>query len=272
MSSFAAIKLDMKAQFVDTWLMETAKKRATDPGSVANTVRRQIETGGERTWRFSDFQGLPFMAVAQSLSRLTRQGHIQRLGKGLYYRPRPTAFGPSKPNPAKLRTLSGKRMAFPAGLGAANLLGFTTQNPARIELATEGSSLPRLLVGKDTIIHTRRPEAWQELSETDAALLDFLRQRGAASELPPGETVCKLLAYFAEADRFERLVKVAPSEPPRVRAMVGAIGEQLGKPEDRLELLRKGLNPLSRFDFGNLAVLKHAAKWQAKEHIHLETL
>ena len=42
-------------------------------------VRQRIEQGGERLWRFEDFRGLPFSAVAQALSRLTRQGAIERL-------------------------------------------------------------------------------------------------------------------------------------------------------------------------------------------------
>ena len=67
----------------------------------------------------------------------------------------------------------------------------------------------------------------------DAALLDFLRNRGESSELSPDEAVEKLLDYFREPGRFERLLKVAPSEPPRVRAMLGAIGEQIGQPESR---------------------------------------
>ena len=165
-----------------------------------------------------------------------------------------------------------RKGVFPAGIGAANMLGFTTQNPARIELATNGLSLPRLIVGKETVIHTRRPESWQALSEMEAALLDFLRNRGASSELSPEETVQKLLEYFREPGRFERLLKVAPSEPPRVRAMLGAIGQQLGKVESRLSALRKDLNPLSRFDFGSLAVLKHAREWQAKERKNRETI
>jgi hypothetical protein len=214
----------------------------------------------------ADFAGMPFMAVAQTLSRLARQGMIQRLGKGLYYRPRLTAFGESRPNSAQMRALPiGLKKAFPAGVAAANLLGFTTQNPARIELATNGSSLPRLIVGKDTVVHTRRPSTWETLSETDGALLDFLRNRGTFSELSPEETVKKLLGYFGEKGRFEQLLKVAQTEPPRVRALLGAIGQQLGQPERRLSELRKGLNPLSRFDFGSLIALAHAKEWQAKE-------
>jgi hypothetical protein len=50
-----------------------------------------------------------------------------------------------------------------------NLLGFTTQQPARLELATEALSLPRLIVGKQTIAHMRRPAAWRSPSETQGS-------------------------------------------------------------------------------------------------------
>jgi hypothetical protein len=242
------------------------KRTGSATANTAEIVRRRIEAGGERVWRLADFASMPIMEVAQTLSRLTRQGVPQRLGKGLYYRPRPTAFGPSQPNPAQLRSLPARRKGvFPAGIAAANVLGFTTQNPARVEVATDGLSLPRLIVGKETVVHTRRPEAWRSLTESDAALLDFLRNREESSELTAEETVEKLLAYFREPGRFERLLKVASSEPPRVRAMLGAIGQQLGQSESRLSSLRKSLNPLSRFDFGRIAALEHAREWQAKE-------
>jgi hypothetical protein len=271
-SSFTAEKLDGRRDLGDNSGMRSNQKR-TEPGTTAETVRRRIEASGERVWRLADFDGMPFTAVAQALSRLSRQGLIQRLGKGLYYRSRQTAFGESKPSTAQIRSLPVRRKGvFPAGIAAANLLGFTTQNAARVEVATDGLSLPRLIVGKETVIHTRRPESWRELSETDAALLDFLRSRGELSELSPRETVVKLLEHFREPGRFERLLKVAASEPPRVRALLGAIGQQLGKPESRLSFLRESLNPLSRFDFGTLAVLEHALQWQAKERKTRETV
>jgi hypothetical protein len=244
-----------------------------DARTVTSTVRQQIEAGGERVWRLSDFSGLAFSAVAQALSRLTRQGQLRRLGKGLYFRARDTAFGPSLPNPAAIRALPiRQRAVFPAGTAAANLLGFTTQNPARIELATDGPSLPRLIVGKEAVIHTRRPAAWRSLSETDAALLDLLRNRAEPSELGPEETIHKLMQYLSEPGRFERLLPIARSEPPRVRAILGAIGQQLGQPKAALMELRASLNPLSRFDFGNLARLTHAREWQAKERRTRETV
>lgn len=233
---------------------------------VTDRVRRRIERGGERLWRLEDFRDLPSTAVAQAFSRLARQGIVERLSKGVYYRARQTTFGKSLPNPAAIQKLASRRKrVFPSGIAAANLLGFTTQTARRGEVATSALSLPRKLIGSDTVIHTRRPEAWAGLSDADAALLDFLRRGGKTSELSAEETIRRTVALFSEKDRFERLLKVADSEPPRLRAMMGAIGEQIGKKPAALRKMRASLNPFSRFDFGLLTGLRYARNWQAKE-------
>ena len=140
-----------------------------------------------------------------------------------------------------------------------------TQTAKSGEVATSSLSLPRKLMGEETTIYTRRPEAWASLTETDAAVLDFLRRRGETSELSPEKTLARLLRLMSERGRFERFLKIADTEPPRVRAMLGAIGQQLEKSVKTLTTLRRSLNPLTRFDFGILAELKHAQEWQAKE-------
>ena len=233
---------------------------------VADLVRKRIDRAGERLWRFDDFRDLPFTAVAQALSRLTRSGLLERLSKGTYYRSRQTSFGQSRPNPSAIRQLAARQKSvFPSGVGAANLLGFTTRNPQRGELATSGLSLPRKLVGPDPIIHTRRPEAWSNLSQADAALLDFLRCGGRTGELSPAATIRRIKTLLSKSGRFERLLKVAATEPPRVRAILGALGEQMGYNDRRIGRLRASLNPLSRFEFGLLAGLPNARSWHAKE-------
>ena len=239
---------------------------AQSPRSAAALVRYRIIAGGERLWSMEDFRDLPFLAVAQALSRLAKSGLIERLSKGVYYRARPTALGRSRPNPASLQKLVSQRQKmFPAGLAAANLLGFTTQLGQRLALATTRLSLPRKLLGQDAMIHTRRPEAWAGLTEIEATLLDFLRRGGQLTELSPEETTRKVLVLLAEPGRYRRLLKVAGTEPPRVRAILGAIGEELGVAPRGLRQLRASLNPISRFAFGALRVLPNARAWQAKE-------
>lgn len=238
---------------------------STSPQFYTSSIRQRIEKGGERVWRLEDFRDLPFAAAAQALSRLTRAGTLERLSKGIYYKTRPTAFGHSRPNPSTIQKLAAKQKpVFPSGLAAANLLGFSTQAGRQNEVSTSAGSLPRKLVGQDTVIHARRPAAWNALSQEDAALLEFLRCGGETSELSPERTIQRMLALLGEKVRFERLMKVADTEPPRVRAMLGAIGEQLGKKPSTLPRLHDSLNPFSKYDFGLLSGLPHAKKWQSK--------
>jgi hypothetical protein len=265
MSSFIAKKLDTRAGMKDTGAVRTHRRQPAGSTQIMGLVRRRIERAGERLWRLEDFDDLPFSAVAQSLSRLKREGTIERLSKGVYYSARPTTFGKSLPSPTAIQKLASRRKTvYPAGIAAANLLSFTTQTARRNEVSTSALSLPRKLIGSETVVHTRRPEAWARLSEADVALLDFLRRGAKSSELSPEQTIDRTLALLSEGGRFERLLKVADSEPPRVRAILGAISEQLGKKSAVVQRLRDSLNPFSKFDFGLLTGLPGARHWQAK--------
>jgi len=115
------------------------------PHSVTALIRQRVERNGERLWRVEDFRDLPFTAVAQAFSRLTRRGSLERLSKGVYYRPRPTAFGESRPSPTAIQRLASRRKAvFPSGIAAANLLGFSTQSARHGEVAPSGTLLERV--------------------------------------------------------------------------------------------------------------------------------
>src|SRR5579871_83345 len=127
MSSFLAKKLDMPTPRSDAFPVKRDPTKTRRYNRVMAVIRRRIEAKGERLWRLEDFQDLPFTAAAQALSRLARQGELQRLSKGVYYSSRQTAFGKSRPNPAAIQRLATKRKSFfPSGIAAANLLGFTT--------------------------------------------------------------------------------------------------------------------------------------------------
>lgn len=230
--------------------------------SAASQIRQTIISSSPRLWRYSDFAELNSPAVAKTFSRLASEGIIQRAGKGLYYRPQSTSFGPSKPAATEVSEASARHRLFPANLTAANLLGFTTQNPAKPSYATSGPAKPTKLKGAR--VYTRRPANREALSTEDAALLEFIRARGKWSELSPLDTAERLVQMLQSRERFARLARAAAAEPPRVRAILGAIGQQASQPNAILAELHAELNPLSRFDFGSLIVLKHANEWQAK--------
>lgn len=239
-------------------LTKTKKKEAP----ISKQILARIEAGDERFWGFADFEQMPPAAVAQTLSRLASKGILERASKGLYYRPRQTVIGSSKPSLSKVAEASAKHKLHPSGISAANALGFTTQNSARGQYATTGTNRPTKLAGSK--VYTRRPAAREGLDAEEGAILEFLRDRGALSELSPEETTKRLIKQVKDHTRYARLAKAALAEPPRVRAMLGAIGEQTGQRKTLLKNLRESLNPLSRFEFGPLKVLKRAREWQAK--------
>lgn len=234
------------------------KKRA----SIAQRVRDRVERGGARLWKHADFQDLPPGAVAQALSRLSREGVLERVAKGVYYHPTPTIFGPSIASATAVAAGTINSPVFPAGLTAANVLGLSSQNPYTTELATSTTATPTAL--QEFVVHVDRPEARKELSSEEGAILEVLRGRATSSDLPPDQTAERLMRLLSSQDRFERVARASLAEPPRVRAMVGALGQELGMSPRSLRRLRKSLNPLSRYDFGPLRVLRYAREWQAK--------
>jgi hypothetical protein len=229
---------------------------------AAKQVRSRVRNGGERFWGHTDFPTLPAAAVSQALSRLTHAGELQRVHKGVYYRGRPTVVGASRPERLASAAKASRARLQPAGLTAANWLGFTPQNPARGEFAVSAPAAPSSLA--DARVFARRPPSRESLTDSEAALLEFLRDRGATSDLSDVATCTRLLELLADRRSFARLAGVALDEPPRVRAILGAAGEQQGMSGRPLQRLRASLNPLSRYDFGRLACLETARSWQAK--------
>ena len=261
MASFISIKLDILG-IAGYGLIVNAAKTQKSRRSASATVRGRVARGGQRLWKHSDFADLPSGAVAQALSRLSREAVLQRVAKGVYYHSEPTSFGPSIPSSDAVAAETFNAPVHPSGLSAANVLGLSTQNPRRGEFATHAAAAPRAL--RNAVVHTGRPLARTELTTEEGAILEFLRQRGVYSDLPPDATAERLRRLLADDERFRRLVRAARSEPPRVRAMLGALGEELHKSPKLLGQLRRDLNPLSRFDFGRLESLRYAREWQAK--------
>lgn len=231
-------------------------------GSVSAAVAVRVAAGGERFWKLSDFADLPAGAAVRALSRLTADGELRRVQRGVYWHGRATVLGPSIPAASGVMAATARSVLHPAGLAAANQLGLTTQNPMRPELSTPGVAAPKSAAGMT--VHTRRPAGRAALGTQDAAVLEVLRDRGVTSDLSPTETVGRLSRLIGNPERYLRLASAAASEPPRVRAMLGALGEDAGAPADAVRELRASLNPLSRFDFGVFGVLPNAGQWQAK--------
>ena len=127
------------------------------PKSIADQVLSKIVHRGRGAVVFAvDFRkmGRP-ETVRQALSRLARNGTIQRVGASLYYYPVINAkLGGKLPPPAdavaKALALRTNSKILPAGALAANLLGLSTQVPAKRIYLTDGPSRD-IAVGPYTI-------------------------------------------------------------------------------------------------------------------------
>lgn len=93
-------------------------------------------------------------AVDQVLSRLTKQGYLIRLSRGIYYYPKisPTLgiLTPSISEIAEVLADKHKNKIQVTGAEAANILGLSTQVPARVVYLTDGPSR-KIKIGKQTI-------------------------------------------------------------------------------------------------------------------------
>jgi hypothetical protein len=252
----------------------------------------------------TDLKGVPPPTASRALARLAERGVLQRARKGLYYVPRETLAGPSSPSQAAIAQQSVGKKARPTGTTAANVLGLSTQVAARPELAVYSTTRPKGAESARIIL--RGKTTTPELHRQDAALLEFLRQRGKHSEFDAEGTLARVRRLLLDAScarvangerrtpqesnptevsrfapgtlpntqgdstrpkvsrRLWKMASAALAEPPRVRAMLGALLEWSSFPEALFAPLRGSLNPLSRFDFGLFAALPNAKRWQAK--------
>lgn len=132
--------------------------------TITSTITRRIRAK-QRGWVFTpkDFMDVGARAaVDQVLSRLVQRGMIRRLGRGVYDFPKQHdvlgTLSASADDLAKAVTAQTGDTAFPSGAMAANLLGLSTQVPARPVYLTNGKSRVKKIGGRTiTLKHARVP-------------------------------------------------------------------------------------------------------------------
>lgn len=244
-----------------------AKRRRSE--SVADKIQKRILLGGyDRLWTFQDFLDIASSTatgVAAALSRLSRSGALRRVRRGVYYRPKKTAFGESQPNPESVvKVLLHNRNA--VRTGEFNRLGLTTQMSNTL---TSASSRPIRIKGVRGVPlrFVSRPLSEQRgIRDEERTVLDSLRDIDKIPDTTPEKTISRIVHLLKRGELdFGRLAKFALSEPPRVRALLGAIGEEAGVSSASLTKLRRSLNPISAYRIaGASTALKNSPAWHIK--------
>jgi hypothetical protein len=152
-------------------------------------MRDQIVARIERLGEGKAFSAKDFLDIASrgtidmALGSLTRSGIIRRIRRGLYDMPKvnPTLGGKLSPDIDEAAQAIARRQRWkivPEGAWAANLLGLSTQVPAKIIYLTDGPN-NEVLIGRRSIhFKHARPKAMAGLEGKFALVVQALRHLG----------------------------------------------------------------------------------------------
>lgn len=141
--------------------------------------------------------------IRQEMKRLVDEGKIERLYNGVFYLPYTTILGTKgkisvdKFVEKKYISYKGSVYGYITGIQLANMYGFTTQNPAYIEVCSnEATTKQRKLdiAGRKVIVYKPLTEITEE-NRTTLQFLDLMSSIDKYSELSGEELKSKLREF-----------------------------------------------------------------------------
>jgi hypothetical protein len=228
-----------------------------------------IESGKTFTYKDLDIKKEEYSAASKSIERLIKKERIKRISTGVFYKPKQTVFGELKPDEEKIITpylfKNGKRIAYITGLLLYNKMGLTTQIPKEISIA---SNKKRIYISRGNI-KANAVRSYFEVTDENYKLLELLDALKDFKKIPDinkKNAINILTSKILELknDKIKELIKIALEYPPRVRAFLGALLENIGDKIDTKNL-EDSLNPLSEYKLGlTKDILPTAEKWNIK--------
>jgi hypothetical protein len=174
------------------------------------TMRDKIVARIEKLSKGDAFSAKDFLDIASrgtvdmTLASLARSGAIRRVRRGLYDIPRvnPSLGGELSPDIDKAAQAIARRQRWkiiPDGAWAANLLGLSTQVPAKIVYLTDGPS-KTVPIGRRAIhLKHARPKAMAGLEGKSALVVQALRHLG--KETVGQQEIKKLRTLLSSAEK-----------------------------------------------------------------------
>lgn len=236
--------------------------------SILKFVENKIlnKKNQDKIWSYSDFKDLPFDSVTKALSTLCLKGTIKRIQKGYYYLPQKTILGPVSFDAMGLLIKKlDKKNAFycVSGINGYNKIGLTTQISNKTTIAT-----PTPMRSNENVkfICRNKPASGTDI---ERIVLDALND----IDNIPGTHPQKALSKIKEIIKLDKvninyLGKSALNETPRVKAIVGALGQELGMDKKLLNQLKLSLNSGTAYLLDIDSVLKFAKEWNIKRRSH----
>ncbi len=234
---------------------------------IRNTI---IKFPEDITFGYSDLgvKKEDYQTTAKALERLQKQGLIKKMSKGIFYKPIKTIFGDLQPNDSEqLKPYlfkNGKRIAYITGESLYNQMNLTTQMAFRIKIASN----KRINIDKGAI-KAKSVKSYADVTEENFQLLGFLDALKDIKSIPDCSVAkavkilsIKLMSF--EEKKINELIKYAHLYPPRVRALLGAILENIDTNIKIIEL-KESLNPITIFELGlKITELSTIKNWNIK--------
>lgn len=223
--------------------------------NVAEQIRKKIKNIPEsEPFGYADLGIAPndFFTAAKALERLQKKGIIKKVSKGVFYKPEISVFGALPPNyDAILKNYlykNGKRVGYITGMGLYNQLNLTTQMAFRNKIATNRNRKKIEI----SWLKTNSVKAYANVTEENFQLLgilDAIKDINLILDTPASKAVKMLMDKIKifPKKNIESLIKYALQYPPRVRALLGAMVENMFGNEYNLTALKKSLNPSTSF-------------------------
>lgn len=232
--------------------------------SILKTVKDRIfnQNNQDKIWSYSDFSDLPFGAATKALSLLTKDGQITRLQKGYYYIPKQTILGEIKHDYTDLlfKKLNNKNIFYClSGLSGYNKIGLTTQISNIITIACDATMRS---TDKVKFLLRKKPHSGTEI---ERIVLDALNDIENISGTTPDKVLYKIKDIIkSDKVNINDLGYSALNEVPRVRAIVGALGQELNMDAKLLKQLKNKVNPATVYLLDISSVLKYSSNWNIK--------
>lgn len=239
---------------------------------VTQNIRKQISkiaVGSTFKYEQLTFEPQEFSAAAKAIERLIAKGDIKRLSTGVFYKPQKTVFGELKPKEEEILKPylfeKGKRVAYITGTSLYNRLGLTTQIPKSVKIASRDK---RITISNGTV-KAGPVKSYVDVTDKNfylLELLDALKDFKKIPDLDKSSAIRILTKKIKKLNPRETklLIKCVLAYPPRVRAFLGALLENM-KSKGNLAALKTSLNPLSEYKYGiDKEQLPTAENWNIK--------
>lgn len=236
---------------------------------LSKYIRSQINLFPEgKTFGYSDLciNKEEYASAAKALERLQKTGLIRKVSKGVFYKPKQTVFGELAPGYDELLRPylfeNGKRVAYETGTTLYKRLGLTTQVAFRIKIA---SRKKRISINRGSL-KADAVKSYAEVADTNYEVLELLDAFKDIKRIPDCSVIqgvqrLSSILQTLDVKQIELLLRYALVYPPRARALVGAVLQNIGYEGTGLIKLKESLNPFTIVKLG-IAITKLPTKTQ----------